>query len=157
MLINVNVLPTPYQRRKIWKIWELRWLLRQDRRSKRKMAEEGRRLFSKINKTCVRKGRHGRLFRRPFCFPYLPSSAGCLFRPDRQRSTNSQTMGKSHKIPQISYLQNAGVFQSQLIDKYILFLTNWKNFERNFIKTDEQMIQKCSWVWQKDQTYNIRM
>ncbi len=43
---------------------------------------------------------------------HLPSlTAGCLIRPDRQRLHGNNFTGSSHKIPQMSYLRNAGVFR----------------------------------------------
>jgi hypothetical protein len=46
----------------------------------RKKTKEGK-IFSK--QTCVREGATVDVLCRPFCFPYLPSSAGCFVRAGR--------------------------------------------------------------------------
>jgi hypothetical protein len=66
-------------------------------------------LFSKQNvalvpKNTVWKKEEGAAVDSSAILPYL-SSAGCLVRPDRQRSTTNshQTVGKSNKLPKMSY------------------------------------------------------
>ena len=73
-------------------------------RFRSKRTEEGRQKYFKTNalvpkNNSMRKGEGATV-----AASHLPSlTAGCLVRPDRQRLTNSQTVGKSHKLPKMSY------------------------------------------------------
>ncbi len=83
------------------------------------------------NKTVCEGGATVNFLSSAILFPYLPSSAGCVIRPDQQRST---TMSQ----------------QQERVIKYWKCPTNEPN-AGDF--QNKQMKQKrCSWIWQKDQT-----
>jgi hypothetical protein len=132
MLINVNVLPTPYQKTEKMKNLTSMKLSLVRTTIEKKDGRRRKKYFSKQN-VCEKRAPRLTFFRRPFCLLTFPAQRAASYGQDGQyrgRPNHREILIKYHKCPTFDE-RNAGDFQFQLIDKL------------SSIQMNKQMKQRC--------------